>query len=451
MLSTEYQLILKILETKDLQTIEKLKITDDFLKSQECRDAYKYLKSHYYNRNTFGHLPSFDLFKQRFPAFPPNNTPIEDSLEILAEDIRRKYMLAELGKITERLNAMVMAGDPYSSIDYIRNAGLQMGAEHEINDDMALELSAKMLKEQYYKSKENKGCVGTPWIWPTITHITGGKQEGQLIYVRGQTGVGKSMNIIADCVHACKNYQERILYYSLEMENWKVNRIAACFWAGINLELCVRGELNPADEALYMETLDMLATSTNINWLTTSGQETTSTTSLMSKIRDFNPKCVVIDTTYQLVDGTKKNIDVDWKTVTQISRQLKQMQKKMKVSNPPRSFYTIAIIQSDKDGDIALAKYIKQDCDLSIKLDAQWDPVINEKYIEVSIDKIRDLPGGKKVYIDYRPGLSVNERPPHEEKNGIGKAKNSSIQAPQTSYKSNYASFNFGAGRRASE
>jgi replicative DNA helicase len=198
-------------------------------------------------------------------------------------------MLAQLGKISEKLNLLIQSGDPYPSIDFIRNAGLQLGAEHEVNDDMALELSANILKENYYKTKENKGCVGTPWLWPTLTEITGGKQKGQLIYWRGQTGVGKSMNVIADCVHACKNFNERVLYYSLEMENWKVNRIAACYWAGIDLELCVRGQLNPADEKLYMETLDYLASTGNVNWLTTSGQETTNVTSLMSKIRDFDP------------------------------------------------------------------------------------------------------------------------------------------------------------------
>lgn len=425
-----------------MPTIEKLKITEDFFRSQECSNALKYLKEYFYTKNTYGHIPSYELFKTRFPGFPPNNTPVEDSVEVLAEDIRRKYMLAQLGKISEKLTQFIHSGDPYSSIDFIRNAGLQLGAEHEVNDDMALELSANLLKEQYQKSKENKGCIGTPWLWPTLTDITSGKQKGQLIYWRGQTGVGKSMNVIADCVHSCKNFNERILYYSLEMENWKVNRIAACYWAGIDLELCVRGQLNPADEKLYMDTLDMLGNSGKVNWLTTSGQETTSTTSLMSKIRDFDPDCVVIDTTYQLSDGTKRSVDVDWKTIKNISGQLKQMQKRMRISTPPRHFYTIAIIQSDKDDGIAMAKYIKQDCDLSIELRAQWDTTINKKYLQVSVDKIRDLPEGKKFFIDFFPGLSANERPPHEEKQGIGKARGPAIEAPQ--HKQNFATFSFG-------
>lgn len=441
MLSTEYQVILKVLETKDLAAVEKLKINESFFRTNEVRDAFTYLKGYYYNRNTYGQVPSYDLFKTRFPGFPPNNVPLEDSIEVLCEDIRRKHMLAQLGKISEKLNLLIQAGDPYPSIDFIRNAGLQFGAEHEVNDDMALELSANVLKENYYKTKENKGCVGTPWLWPTLTEITGGKQKGQLIYWRGQTGVGKSMNVIADCVHACKNFNERVLYYSLEMENWKVNRIAACFWAGIDLELCVRGQLNPADEKLYMETLDYLASTGNVNWLTTSGQETTNVTSLMSKIRDFDPGCVVIDTTYQLSDGSKK-LDVDWKTVLNISRQLKQLQKRMKITTPPRNFYTIAIIQSDKDDGIALAKYIKQDCDLSIELKAQYDTLIKKKYLQVSVDKIRDLPEGKKFYIDYAPGLSAAERMPHEEKAGIGKAKGPAIEAPT---KPQFATFSFGS------
>jgi hypothetical protein len=98
MLNTEYKLVHKILYEKNIQAVEKLKITKDFFKSEECRRAYEYLKEHYNNKNTYGHLPSFELFLERFPGFPPQQD-IEDSIETLCEDIRKKYMLAQGVKI----------------------------------------------------------------------------------------------------------------------------------------------------------------------------------------------------------------------------------------------------------------------------------------------------------------------------------------------------------------
>lgn len=442
MLGSEYRLIAKILIDKDLRTVEKLKITKDFFKTEECRRAFEYLKDHYNNKNTYGHLPSFELFLERFPGFPPNQD-VEDSIETLCEDVRKKYMLAQGVKIYERIGNYISVADPYAMSEFLRDASIQLSAEHEINDDLTLNSSKDQLIEMYNRTKENKGCNGTPWLWPTLTEWTGGKQRGQFIYLRGQTGSGKSTIVTGDAVNSNEKYNSKVLYFALEMENIKVNRMAACFRAGIDLEKCVRGQLNPFEEKLYRDTLELLASQEKITWLTTCGQGSTNISSLDIKIREFDPDEVIVDTTYQLADDGKK-IDMDWRIILNVSRKIKQMQKNHKITNPPRSYCLTALIQSNQDDDIALSKQIKQDCDVSLKINQEFDEDLKETYLKITADKIRDLPlvHGRSFCINFKPGIDLSERVPYEKRNEIGKGK-PMLKAPNTG-----TSFSFG-GKRA--
>lgn len=436
MLQTEYLLIHKLLETKEIPTVEKLKITPNFFSSDECGKAYKYLLDHYRNKNTYGHLPSWDLFNQQFPGFPPPPPYVEDSLETLCEDVRKKFMLAEQGKIIEKLSYYIQAGKPYDGYNFIRQASMQLCYEHEVSDDLPLDKSSELIMERYLKAKENEGCLGTPWIWESLNKITGGKQKGHYILWRGKTKIGKSLNAIADAVNAWQNFNERILYFSLEMPNIQVNEVAACYLAKVSYAKFCNGSFNPAELEAFKSALNYMCNNPD-RWLTTSGEGRTSIASLIAKIREFNPDGLYIDTGLQLVDDTKNKIDNDWKTLLHISRELKQMQKNLKKSSPIRDFYQVVIVQADANDGIALAKYIAQDCDVSIVLKYQYDTVINKEYREVEVDFIRKGKPGK-FYIDFEPGISCAEREPAEERNvDIGNANRTKNGPPKNL-------FNFG-------
>jgi replicative DNA helicase len=437
MLDTEYEVIHKILETKDIPLIDKMKIGSSFFRAPETKEAFNYLKKYYYSANTYGHLPSFDLFRQHYPGFPePSGS--DNTLEVLIDDLRERHMKRQLTDIAQTVMKYEQ-NDPKKGYEWLKNEVLKMGSDHEINDDLTLAGSCEILKQRYEQVEKGGGTIGTPWIWPTMNQLTMGKIKGHYILWRGYRKLGKSVNAIADAVHACKNYNERILYYSLEMPNIQVNQIAACYWAGIDLGRCWKGQLNPREKKLFYDTLDWFALN-NPNWLTTSGSDITDIASLQVKIREFNPDGVYLDTLFQLADSNSgRGVDVDWKVILNNSRKLKQLQKRMKNSNPVRDFYIVAIIQSRDDDSVAYSKGVEEDCDISILLRGHEIPDTKEKYLEIKIGAIRAGEQGS-FFIEWKPGLSCAEIIPPQQRIGSETA----YTPPQNKFAS---SFKFGSNR----
>lgn len=417
MLSDELRLISAIIQTKDFPTVEKLKITEDFFQSPECKAAFKYLKKYHKNPTTYGHVPTSAIFQNKFTGFPLVQD-VPEPLEVLCQEVREKYLTVQLEEGAERILLHARSKDPFGGFNFIRGFGISLTSEHDVNDDLTLAGSGGRIMEQYREAKERKGVLGIPWPWAKMNEVTQGMQKGHLIYVRAQTGTGKTMNMMAAAMTAYKHYNARVLVYSMEMNNIEINTIAACFYASIDLNAYYHGTLNPSDERRLEDALNTLTAEEagsrdnggrSRAWLTTSGEGTTGISSLKAKIIEFDPDIVIIDGVYLLYDEKSKKSDSDWKTIVNISRSLKSMQKELKIRNPIRDYCLIGIIQSDKDDEIAMAKYVKQDCDISILLQAGWDDATNSKYIKWSVDKIRKGKPGDG-YINYIPGLDWSER-----------------------------------------
>lgn len=416
MLNHELLLISKILETKDFATVERLKVTDDSFLTSECRAAFKYLKKFYHNSTTFGHLPSPELFRQTFSGFPIYED-IPDSVEVLCHEIKTRQLRKDLEETAERILLYANNNDPFGGFNFLRERGITLTSDYEVNEDLPLAESADILEEEYRLAEENKGILGIPWPWARLNDVTMGIQKGHLIYVRAKAKTGKTTEAVAALIHAYKYFNARILVYSMEMVNSQINKLAACYYAGIDYELCCKGQLNPADKHKYFETLRMFKESEAASgvrgraWLTTSGEGTTGISALKAKIIEFDPDIVLIDGVYLLYDEKSRKSDSDWKTIMNISRSLKSMQKELKVKKPVRDFAIIGIVQSDDDDGYALAKYMKQDCDVSILFQAGVDEGTRQRYLKWTVDAIRvGKPG--EGYLNFYPGLDYSERDP---------------------------------------
>jgi len=425
MLQYDFLLISAILKTKDLTTVEKLKITEEFLVSPECKSAFKYLKWYYHNPITYGHVPSIETFRETFVGFPIYED-INDTLEVICQEIRTRYLTHQLEEVAEKLIFHASNKDPYGGFNLLRERGITLTSQHDVNDDLPLAESADILEQEYMMAEQNKGILGIPWPWPRMNEITMGMQKGHLVYVRAKAKTGKTMNMIAAAVHAYQHFNARVLVYSMEMRNAEINKIAAAYLTGLDLSLVAGGKLNPSDKKRYFETIRSLKNAETQSvrgegtrpraWLTTSGEGSTGISSLKAKIIEFDPDIVLIDGVYLLYDEKSKKSDSDWKTILNISRSLKSMQKELKVRNPIRDFCLIGIIQSDDDDGMALAKYMRQDCDISILLQTIWEgeEMNSVKAIKWTLDSIRSGKPGCG-YLNYFPCLDFSEREPPEE------------------------------------
>jgi KaiC/GvpD/RAD55 family RecA-like ATPase len=409
LLSVEHRFICRIVETGDFNTIEKLKIDESFLFNGECKEAFKYLKKHFHGRDTFGSIPSRELFLQHFTAFPW--TEGFDSVATLAQEVRRNLLYVEIQKLKEQIDVDCQT-DPLKALDTLKESSIYLVAQHEIDDEMLLSSSYNALRDQYDFAKGSKGLIGIPWAWEPLTEGTMGIQDEHLICIYGKPKTGKTSFAIAQGMYAYEKANSRILFYSYEMKTIDMIAMAACFLVGVDYSLFCKGALNPKDEELLFKRIEALAeeerNSTKngkraraILAASSSGLEKPGIAALRAKIREFDPDIVIVDGVYMMGDGNKKADPADWKYVTAISRRLKALAKETRIP-------VIGIMQQQRSGDdVAYSGAFEQDCDLLLKLERHFDKAINEYELHVITKAIRK--GDKKNFIIHaKQGLNFS-------------------------------------------
>ncbi len=406
-LNVEHRFICRILETGDFNTVEKLKIDDTFLFNGECKEAFKYLKKHFHGRDTYGAIPSKDLFLKHFPSFPWVEGT--DSVATLATEVRRNLLYVEIQRLKEQIDVDCQT-DPLKALDTLKESSIYLVAQHEIDDEMLLSSSLSALRSQFDTAKENKGLIGIPWKWDPLTEGTMGIQDEHFIAIYGKPKTGKTSFAIAQGIHSYERANARVLIYSYEMKTIDMIAMAACFLVGVDYSLFCKGALNTRDEELLFKRIEALAEEERnsakngkraraILAASSSGLAQPGIAALRAKIREFDPDLVIADGIYLMGDGSKKADPADWKYVTAISRRLKALAKETRIP-------VIGLMQQQRGGDdVAYSAAFEQDCDLLLKLERHFDKAANEYEIHVITRAIRK--GDKKNFsIHAKQGLN---------------------------------------------
>ena len=110
----EQVLITRVIETTDIRTPIKRRITEDFFVLPETRAAFSYLRGHY---QEYGTTPSVELFKEKFPDFEFHTT--SDSVAAVCDHLRHNKLYRDLAEMTEE-GVRMLVDDPGTALDHFR-------------------------------------------------------------------------------------------------------------------------------------------------------------------------------------------------------------------------------------------------------------------------------------------------------------------------------------------
>ena len=104
-INEEIRLINKILLTSDYSTVEKLKVDKDFFKDKECRDAFEYIRNYTKSVNTYGYVPSQQIFSKKYPGFLLLDE-VHENIPVLCAELRDSLMKTQLDVIIEQASML---------------------------------------------------------------------------------------------------------------------------------------------------------------------------------------------------------------------------------------------------------------------------------------------------------------------------------------------------------
>lgn len=325
----EFVLITRILETGDLRTAVKRKITADFFFLPEARSAYAMLQRHF---QKYGKTPSIPLFKESFPSFTFAST--SDPVAAICDQIRSHKLYADLGKVLEE-GARLTREDPQEALDHFRQGISRLTTSHLVTRDIDATKTMHEAKEEYSRAKEMSGLLGIPWPWPKLNESTLGIQKSELIFFYARPGSLKTWMLTCAAVHAHRSVEGglRVLLVTNEMPTEQIRRRVHAAYAQVDYKALRRGKLTASEERRYYD--DLEAFSEMKEPFVISGNDDAAArggvVSLAAKIDEVDPDIVFIDGVYLMGDDRTNRQTSDWGSVAHLTQDLKHLAKQKDV------------------------------------------------------------------------------------------------------------------------
>lgn len=385
MAGLEVRLISNAIKTGEFKPFVSNDLTEADFQTTEGKEWFKFLKTTFRSRDTYGEVPSLDRFKRRFPSF--HYAPSTDSVKALVGELVQANAVTDGHLMVEEAREYLEDGDleaAFSSMTEFLSFWNKRQAE---GGDIVLSKSSGLLREQYDSIKNSNGMLGIPWPWDPCNEETLGMQGGQLIVLYGRPKSMKTWVALVIAVHAYLYHHARVLFYSREMGREQLLRRAASIIAGLDYRDVKRAKLTKHNEAELFAALDMLEDSEQVN---ATGRRGTFIISndrgpslgatmelLREKARDEEVDLLVIDAVYKLKDSRTKSRDSDWKTQANVIQDCKDVAVDLNIP-------VIAVTQANRKaatkaskvdiGEVAFTDSVGMEADLLCRIIKGKDP-----------------------------------------------------------------------------
>lgn len=198
--------------------------------------------------------------------------PIHDDAEFEAimEDLNEYRKRQELLSIAENIienNPIDCSSDDLKKIEKSVSEKMTLitADNSETRKEGSIKESVKERKERYKKIKENPESIITyPTGFKVIDNAEGGFRPGELVYVIGRKGDGKSV-LMLNLAHNLWNTGRNVILFSLEISKEDYERRFDSRAVGISSNGLKRGTLTEVEEALYDKYLTNLEENKNMN------------------------------------------------------------------------------------------------------------------------------------------------------------------------------------------
>lgn len=370
-MSIENKLLLKIIETKDWETVMDKGITSNYFTGSNKR-AFKWIGDFKVN---YGTIPEADTFKKHFPEVSLN-VEAKENIGYYCDEVRKKIRQNKLVAVLDKAPDKINNGDVDGCYEDLGKLLLEVNAEFTFTEKVDIGKNALQRFEDYQNSKLTGGMTGYSIGIKPIDKQTGGMKDVDLFTFLASSGKGKSWLL---CIIASKLIKAgyRVLFLTKEMSPNQILKRMDAIMANVSYSRFKSGNLTPAEEEQYRIYLEQYAPRytdrLSIEMILNGVNE------CIAKVDSYQPDVLLVDGGYLMAEGADPE---DWKAVLSVWKAFKVMALGRKIP-------VIITSQLTDKGSVAYATSLKQYCD-GIWCMKQDDVQKASREISIETLKIRD-------------------------------------------------------------
>jgi replicative DNA helicase len=330
-LDIELGLISAVLDDGNMKVPVQKKIRDQFFMKQENKDVWNFIWDH---NLQYKKPPELAAVQRKFPDFRPIITgePIEYFISEL--QTRQKYNMILRG--IQQVGQELEGRNVLSAEKLLTQIVSRINTEVNVTEDTLWNEDVEARKERLLLKMQFQGVDGISYGIDEMDNVTGGMHPGELITVVAKSGVGKTYFEIANIVRPCLEAGSDVLFISREMMGWQIEQRMDAIMAEIPSDNLKLGRVTEDEKNRYFEWLDSLKDQPLGRLIVSSDDENGfGLAALQAKIQQHLPEggVVIVDGSYLLDDDDAgKGQRSDWQKIVAITRGLKRMARRMKVT-----------------------------------------------------------------------------------------------------------------------
>jgi replicative DNA helicase len=383
MANWEIQLVTKVLDTGELKTAIKERITSDTLHTQDARAIWAYIHEAY---KTKGKVPTREMVRDIFPRIHLPEK-VTDELVLLCDHVRKGHLSTELKRWSVEVSEMAES-DPEAAAAHLSQANSRVSQHALIGEDIHLADSSEEVKREYLLTKRLKSSgksLGIDYPWAPFNKESMGMRPGEFILLYGRPKNMKTFILCYMAAHAYFIQHRRVLFLTMEMSPKQIIGRVLCCGAKVDYGEYKQGELNEEKEQQIFGMMASLHEHEKSS-VTTHGRRREATfvvasnsstegggiSSLQALIEQYEPDLVCVDGIYLLKDDRTNQRSRDWKNVANITSDLKQTAQRYKIPLIGTSQANRLADDKKKGGDLRDVSFSDaggQDADLIVRTD----------------------------------------------------------------------------------
>ena len=342
----ELSLLAVMLHSGDFGPLVRDEITQEHFETEIGKALHTFICSYRRESDGAAEFPSLKIVRNRFDSAVlelPDPDPA-DTVKNLTHELRCQKLRSDLRQHALQVEEMANSSeDPTTRIGKLLSSLRGLTEDNQRVPRASLAADFADVIDNY-----NNGTIlpaGIPWPWPSLTNATKGLHRKEFIVVAGRPKSRKTFTALRIGIHALKHHHCRVLVFSPEMPPRQVflRCVAhlcdlpytefkdAKLQAEEAARMCALAEIygrtkEMNDEAYEFHLCDRIPnlgnTYPSLDILQSTGRDSTW---MLMQIQLYRPDIVIFDSFYrQRAPGQKKN-DVDFKAITALSREVKDL------------------------------------------------------------------------------------------------------------------------------
>jgi replicative DNA helicase len=320
----EVRLLSRAIRTRDIAPLLECGVGDDWFFVDENKQVWRFLRQHW---TKYQEVPTAVTVLDNFPTY--RLLAVDDTLEYLVDQLVEYRKRQHAITVVQDASEAIASGDHNGAIAVLSQGVAKLldeGVRESGDIDLTVDATKRFEDYTNIKTRPN-GLIGFATGFKTIDEATAGLQPGQLVTIIAPPKTGKSVLAMQMAVNVHRDGFVP-MFQSFEMTNMEQQQRHDAMRARISHSRLIRGGLNAAEEARYMDELKAMEAMHRF-YLTDSVSAMT-VTGLAAKIDKIRPDIAFVDGVYLMTDEVTGESNSP-QALTNITRNLKHLAMAKKI------------------------------------------------------------------------------------------------------------------------